>query len=235
MNKGLNKAIWGDDDTLDSDIQQKLLDIAADFLDAHVIPDESVTDIIITGSLANYNWSEYSDLDLHIVVNLDTLDDDPELLQHYYRLAKSVWNTSHEIDICGHEVEIYIQDAAEPHHSTGVYSVQDGDWLQKPKKDRGEPGSPKSVQKKYDDLVERINEVESKAESDDQSALDATKKLKDKIRRMRQSGLESGGEYSIENLAFKQLRNGGHLGRLSDAAKLAYDNQFKVIDCPAQK
>ena len=162
------------------------------------------------------------------------MDDDKKLLQNYYRLAKSVWNTSHEIDVCGHEVEIYVQDANEPHHSTGVYSIRDDEWIEKPKCERGQLGDLKAVKRKFTELSERIIDIEQKAKNETKSALVAAQKLKEKIRKLRKSGLELNGELSVENLAFKQLRNQGYLRRLSDAAKLAYDNQFIITNCPSK-
>jgi hypothetical protein len=233
MNDGLNEALWGTNQELNPEIAQNLMDIAMDFVDTHVIPKEAIVDITLTGSLANYNWSEHSDIDLHIVLDFDQLDDDEELLAHYFRLAKSVWNSDHEIDICGHEVEVYVQNAAEPHHSTGIYSISNRSWVEMPQKDRGQPADPSTIDKKFADLSARIKDVEQKVQLKDNSALEAAQRLKEKIRKMRSSGLQSGGEYSAENLAFKKLRNQGYLGRLSDATKLAYDNQFTVDDCPA--
>jgi predicted nucleotidyltransferase len=49
-------------------VRARLLDIAYDFIDFLGV-DIVVTDVVMTGSLANYNWSEYSDVDLHIITD----------------------------------------------------------------------------------------------------------------------------------------------------------------------
>jgi predicted nucleotidyltransferase len=230
MNRTLNRNLW-DINTLRPKIKKHLLAVANDFLADHIIPENAVEDIILTGSLANYNWTKYSDIDLHIIVDLDSLEDDKELLQHYYRLAKSVWNNNHEINICGHEVEIYIQNVKEPHHSTGVYSLLNDKWIQKPQNHREEPSDPQIISNKFQDLASRIDSVVQKVANKDSDSLDVAQKLKDKIKKMRSSGLTDGGEYSYENLAFKKLRNSGYLRKLSDAAKAAYDQQFELTNC----
>ena len=69
----LNPKIWekdGNSYTMKPEVREKLLEITnlfIDFLGVDVI----VTDIIMIGSLVNYNWSKYSDIDLHILVNFN--------------------------------------------------------------------------------------------------------------------------------------------------------------------
>ena len=42
------------------------------------------------------------------------------------------------------------------------------------------------------------------------------KNFKDKLRDMRSAAVRRGGEFSLENLAFKELRNLGYIDKLSD-------------------
>ena len=60
----------------------------------------------MTGSLANYNWSKFSDIDLHIIVNYEDIDDNSELVKDYVTAKRIVWNDTHDIKIYGFEVEV---------------------------------------------------------------------------------------------------------------------------------
>ncbi len=229
----LNPAVWSPDQSLRPDVRDVLLQIAQDFAEQHVLPDEAIKDKTITGSLANYNWSKWSDLDLHLVVDFSKVDENRELVHDYFRIAKSVWNSSHEIDICGYEVEVYVQDSEEPHHSTGVYSLEHSEWITKPTKSTVTIPDESSVQQKAQDFIDRIDRISQMLKDNDDSASTEAEKLKDRVKKMRQAGLESAGEFSVENLAFKLLRNEGHLDRLSDFRKQAYDQSLSVVDkCP---
>ena len=134
----LNPKIWDNPDDapkshMKLEIRDQLEEIAEEFI-KFVNVDMFVQDIIITGSLCNYNWSEYSDVDLHIIVNFDDFGEQKELYTELFKLKKTLFNSSHNITIKGFEVELYIQDENEPHVSTGVYSVLNDEWNVKPEK-----------------------------------------------------------------------------------------------------
>ena len=122
----LNPKVWetkGDSHIMKPEIREGLLKIAyeyIDFLDVDII----ISDIILTGSLANYNWSKYSDFDLHIVANFNQYpENQKELYDKLFSLKKMIFNDKHDITIKGYEVELYVQDESETHFSSGVYSV----------------------------------------------------------------------------------------------------------------
>lgn len=227
----LNPGLWTKNGDLRSEIRGILREVAHDFIEQHMLPMDAVLDVVITGSIANYNWTESSDVDLHIIVDFSKIDDNRQLVHDYYRLAKSLWNGDHEIDVCGHEVEIYVQDFMEPHHSTGVYSVWDDRWIVEPIKDSFVYPDQSSVRRKANAMVDRIDKVEQMVDDENNDAYQEAERLKTRIKKMRRAGLESGGESSIENLAFKKLRSEGHLDRLSDLHKRAYDQKFSVEKC----
>ncbi len=64
INRELNPKIW-QGGRLDGKVRLKLLEIAQAFVDFVGI-DLDVEDYTITGSNANYTWTDYSDLDLHV-------------------------------------------------------------------------------------------------------------------------------------------------------------------------
>jgi len=219
--------IW-DDETLNSEVREALLKIANDFLidlPFNITP----KDITLTGSLANYNWSKFSDIDLHIIVDFAEVDENTELVREFFRNLQTNWNNRHDIIMKGYEVEIYFQDSNEPHISTGVYSIQDNVWLTKP------TPMPVSidyanVRKKAEDVSDRIDHIEKMMDDEDEGEeiLDSIDRLRAKIRRMRKTGLERAGQYSVENLAFKVLRRSEELGRLSALKAKAYDELMSI-------
>ena len=131
----LNSQVWQDEDTLNPDVRAKLLEIATEFIDFLSVP-ILVEDIIFTGSLANFNWSEFSDIDLHIVANFAQFDEDLlELYQELFKVKKTIFNSDFNIKIFGYDVELYVQNSTEVHFSTGVYSVLFDEWIEKPVKE----------------------------------------------------------------------------------------------------
>ena len=115
IKEDLNRDIWDENDKLKSEIAQKLLKIARDFYEGLDLQ-APILDITITGSIANYNWTEKSDIDLHILIDYTAVNEDAELVKKYLSAAKTNWNKNHEIMIKDHEVEVYVQDSNEPHH-----------------------------------------------------------------------------------------------------------------------
>ncbi len=219
-------SIW-DDEVLNSEVRSGLLKIANDFLidlPFNITP----KDITLTGSLANYNWSKYSDIDLHIILDFTEVDENLELVRQFFRQLQTNWNNRHDITMKDYEVEIYFQDSNEPHISTGVYSIQNNVWLIKP------TPMPVSidyanVRKKAEEVSDRIDHIEKMMIDDEgEEVLDAVDRLKAKIRRMRKAGLEGAGQYSVENLAFKVLRRSEELRRLSDLKAKAYDELMSI-------
>lgn len=218
----LEPNFWPLDKKLRPSIRKKLIEIAQDFYDSLEI-DAELKDITFTGSLANYNWSKHSDIDLHLIVDYKQVDADPELAKDYFNAKKSLWNRIHDIFIGGFEVEVYVQDENEPHTSSGVYSVLNDEWIVEP--DRVEAKlSWDDITKKADGLMDQIDRAQ-KLYRDKKftQALDYIGKLKEKIRKFRKSGLDSVGEFSSENIAFKVLRRNGYLEKLSNLKHMAYD------------
>ena len=74
--------------------------------------------------------------------------------------------------------------------------------------------------KKIDNIIEKgkkgvdvLNDIEN---------------IRTKIKSFRQSGLDSGGEYSYENLTFKLLRRNGYIGKLLKLKITLTDKKLSV-------
>ena len=139
-----------------------------------------------------------------------------------------MWNRLHDFRIKGYEVEIYVQDVNDPHEAQGLYSVLNDEWVKKPTLDKKDFDRD-NIKKKAASLMDQVDRIDKLI--DDGKFEEAEKyadKLKEKIRKMRKSGLETIGAYSVENLAFKVLRRTDYLEKLSNAKRKAYDSMLSL-------
>ena len=223
----LNPKLWTDFE-LDQEVREDLLRIAQDFYNSTDLKVD-VKDVVLTGSLSNYNWSEkYSDYDLHILINFNDVSEDIELVKKYVDAAKNNFNKDHDIKIKGYEVEVYIQDVSEDHKASGMFSLLNNKWIVKPEKIDFTPDDEeirekgKSVMMLVDDLEDEVDEDKYEQFSE------KIKKVWEKIKNYRKSGLDSeGGELSLGNLVFKLLRRNGYIEKVMKLKRYAYDKQFE--------
>ena len=148
-------------------------------------------------------------------------------LRELFTAKKSLYNDQHDFKIRGFDVELYVQDATQPHHSMGIYSIKDDRWISRPRPVRARIDDA-SVRNKYDSYKHRIDRALA---SED---LDACRHLWDSVKNMRRAGLERGGEFSPENLVFKLLRAEGDLQHLRDHMEDLVDRQFSLESSHAQ-
>jgi hypothetical protein len=215
VNKRLNPKIWNDGE-LDPAVAAKLREIAAAFQEFVAI-ELDVVDYTITGSNANYTWTEYSDLDLHIIISNAPTDEQREL----FNAKKALWAEQHTITVKGLPVECYVQGQDEPHHSTGVYSLGTMDWIVEPKKIKPQVDDA-SVEAKKDGM---LSEIETALLSKD---LEKMRVVKERIVKMRKAGLARAGEWSVENLVFKILRNLGLIDQLAEKIRELEDQELSL-------
>ena len=220
------------DFSMRGDIRKRLLEISDNFIESLSI-EFFIHDIVLTGSLSNYNWSEYSDVDLHILIDFDEIGSSKnsnsvamhKIFKEFFDAKKNVWNESHDIKIKGYDVELYVQDVNEEHVSSGVYSVLHNKWVVKPERNTPNIDDRKILEKgeeyakKIDKLVMLGNKQDVIGKIDD---------LRKKIKEFRQCGLESGGEYSYENLTFKLLRRNGYIEKLLKLKSKITDKKLSI-------
>lgn len=227
MQPEFQQKIWDGDERIRPGVKGALMDIVDEFVERLDL-DAEIKDIIVTGSLANYNWSKFSDIDLHILIDFKEVNDNEELVKRFFDAVRSNWNRTHDIKVKGHEVELYVQDENEPHVSTGVYSLMNDKWLVKPNKVKPFIDK-KTAKKKAADIEREVDKVASVLyDGDHEAALDKAAYLKEKIKTMRQAGLEKAGVFSPENLAFKMLRRSEALSKLHDVYIKAYDQALSL-------
>lgn len=215
VNRNLNPKLW-DNGVLKIEVAAKLKDIARAFEDFIGI-ELDVIDYTITGSNANFTWTNYSDLDLHLIIPGTPTEEQREL----FNAKKALWAEQHDITIKGLPVECYVQGSDEPHHSTGVYSLVKSTWEVKPKKVK--PTIDDAAIEAKKDAV--LAQIEQALLSKDLTKLRA---VKDKITQMRKAGLERAGEWSVENLVFKILRNLGLIDQITEKIRELEDDELSL-------
>lgn len=200
----LNPALW-QNNQLKPQVRLKLLEIAKHFINFIDVPKLNLKDITISGSNAAYTYTKHSDLDLHLIV--DIVGSDAVYLKNLYDAKKNQYNFNHDIKVKGVDVEVYVQDSSQPHHSAGIYSVLDDRWISEPKNER--------VNINDDDVQDKVNNYTDKIKQALKSKdIEKARETKDEIAKIRKAGLDSAGEFSVENLAFKVLRARGLIDKL---------------------
>lgn len=199
----LNPALW-QDYAIIPEVRMQLMKIAKHFAEFLNIPRLDLKDITISGSNAGYNYSEFSDIDLHLVVKMPA--DQPELAE-LFTAKKNQYNFTYNIKVKDIDVELYVQDSAQPHHSAGIYSIYNNKWLSEPSEEAPKV-SAKEIKSKARNYSGQINQALRS------NNLNKAKETMGEIRRLRQAGLEANGEGSVENLAFKLLRARGQIDKL---------------------
>ena len=227
----LNPKLW-DNETLKSDVRRKLIKIANAF-HKFLNVKAKLRDVIMTGSSSNYNYSsKFSDIDLHLLYDFDDvlseeeeepIETEADLVKEYMMAKKTIWNDKFDITINGVEVELYSQDIDEPHEANGQFSIVKNNWVKKPEKIDVELDE-KAAESKAKELMDLIDHTLKGDPSDS-----TIQKLKDKIKRLRQIGLDKeDGEYSVENLAFKVLRRSGYIEKLWDSEVESQQKDFSL-------
>jgi hypothetical protein len=219
FNQKLNPRIWGADEKMRPEVREQLLRIADDFREFLGI-DVEIQDITVSGSNAAYTYTPHSDIDLHLVVDLPEADRN-EVYRELFDAKKYAYNEQHDIRIGGYDVELYVQDANKTHHSQGIYSLTNNDWVSVPKRRRPDVDDI-SVKSKFEDLGHRIEAAINSG--DYEKITDLASKIKD----YRQAGLDAHGEFGPENLAFKILRTQGLIKKLYDARNAAKDELLSL-------
>lgn len=228
MKSELNPQIWKDD-MLNPIIRQKLIKVANDFFTELNLPTEvKLRDIIFTGSLANFNWSKFSDIDLHLVLDFSKIKAEEKFKEDFFYAQKALWNQNHDITIYDFPIELYVQDIKAKLIASAVYSVKNNKWMLKPEKETFKINK-KLIRQKANRFIDKLKDIKKDYnENNLNGVLTKVKILKDKIKNYRTSGLEKEGEYAIENIVFKTLRRTPFMDVLDSYKAKAYDKLMSI-------
>jgi|TARA_R110000822_G_scaffold35946_5_gene101181 hypothetical protein len=224
----LSPEIWfleGDTYKMKPEIRTSLLEIVEDYENFTDL-DLDIEDVTLTGSLSNFNWSEFSDVDLHLILDFSETN---ELLKKYLDSRRIIWNSLRDVRVKDFDVEIYAQDSNEPHFASGVYSVLYDDWIVKPSKGEDVEIDTEKILSKAKGWMEEIDTIEVNAKrKEPEQVLGDIQRLKNKLKKYRGNGLKDGGEYSYENLTFKFLRRNEYLKKINDVRNELIDKTLTV-------
>jgi hypothetical protein len=221
-NEHLNPKLWKDEKLI-PDVWIALNKIANEWAKFAHIHKSAISDVIVVGGNANYNYTKHSDIDLHLMVDKGKIKCDG-LVDDYLQSKKQLWGLTHDITVKGQPVELYAQDRGDTFKKgQGVYSLKSNRWLQSPTRHTFKKDC-QSVKDKVHDLSTAINDlIDSK--SDD---IGQFRRLKQKLKIMRSTAIEKGGEYAPENLAFKELRNMGLLDKMNKYLRDLEDEELSL-------
>lgn len=231
----LNPKIWPNG-KINSRVRLRLMDIADDFFATLKIDWLKPLDILLTGSMANYNWSKYSDFDLHLLLDFSDVDENVDFVHEYFTAKKKLWNEEHEnLMIYGFPVEVYVQDISEPLVSNGIYSLYKNKWVVEPSKDaiKSLGNEKETIKAKAIETMEKIDALYNATFDisygyDGEKIIAQIKKLINIIKGIRKESLSNGGEMSAGNIFFKILRRTGYIEKLFTAKTLAYDRKESI-------
>ena len=223
----LNPRFFDENGKISKRARIRLLEIADDFINELNLPFAEPKDIHIVGSMVGYNWSKYSDIDLHLIYDFRDIDKRTQFVRDYMDSKKTIWNDTKKTRIYGYDVELYVDNVSEPANSNGRYSLESNEWIQKPVKPDPITYQKAFIRKqsaKYLNIIDKYYE-EYENEKDEKRLQILAKKCSDlwtKIKGMRKEGIERGGENDSLNIIFKVIRRAGRMDKLNNLRNLLY-------------
>lgn len=214
----LNPKLW-ENNQLKPEVEEKLIEIVEQFVSTCDIP-LSIVDVHIVGSMASYNYTKYSDLDVHIISNFELIDCPKDILQTAYNAVKTKFNSEYDITIKGIDIELYVEDVRSSVHSNAIYSLYKHDWIKFPKKLHDVPQF--DISKEVQQWTDKINNIIASNDSD------KIEKTINDLYVIRQESLYVEGEYGRGNQLFKDIRNLGLLDKLKTAYKGARSKELSL-------
>ena len=209
----LNPKLWTSDNELKSLVRNKLVRIVDKYIDSSdVLTKNDVIDVELLGSNASYNYTPYSDLDVHLVVNMEAVSCDPALFQLACNAERSNFNKNYDITIKGIEIEMYVEDVKASTASNGIYSLYKDEWIKFPQK---------ITVPNYDsddEYIALLDEWKSLAETvlDNANKAQQVQDYINNLYNLRRTSIMTDGEFGKGNLVFKEIRNLGLLDKLKE-------------------
>ena len=221
LHDSLNPKLWLPDSSLRPEVKEQLDVIVNEFineLEKNEIPIR-IIDVHLVGSNASYNYSDISDLDVHLVANFDEVTCDPYILSMLYAYFKTYFNDKYDISIHGVDVELFIEDMNSSTISNGIYSLYDNEWIKFPDK----VATPEVDISK--DIVPYYNMYKSVIGAND--GVEA-QQLLDDLYRLRRNSLSTEGEFGVGNLIFKEFRSNSWIDNLKDEVAKYKSQQWSL-------
>lgn len=237
IKKELNPKFWIKN-KLNSRVRLRLMDIADNFMDELSVDWVKPKDYILTGSIANYNWSRYSDIDIHILIDFKKVyPKNTDFVDDYFKSKKENWLANHEdLKVFGFPIEISVEDSNEDNPSTGRYSLYKNKWIVDPNDFQDAVLNQDYVKKRAATFMSQIDDIEKKlnSENDKQKCEkygNKVYKIFDKLKKMRSDGLETDKkEMSSGNIIYKIMRRAGYIDKIWEIYNLSYDKANSITE-----
>lgn len=223
----LEDNIW-DGDELNLRVRDKLMEIADDFWESCNIKWVKPKTVVLTGSICNFNWSSFSDIDVHVVVDFSEIHERKDFVQEYFDEKKNDWNNTHDnLNIFGYPVELYVEDVDAETESNGIYDLWKNEWIKKPDDIESIGLNKYAIKDIASRIMTRIDDMSDKFHSTEDSY--ELEKLNEKIvslrkhiKEMRKEGLKH-GEMGMLNIVYKVIKRSGYMDKLRDLNHEIYD------------
>ena len=231
----LNPDLFNDEGQLNSQIRMRLLDIADDFVKSLEVKWVKPSDIVLTGSIANYNWSKYSDVDIHIIYNFNDVYKKTEFVKDYFNSKRDIWNNTHEgLTIKGLPVEMSVEDTSNPAKSTGVYSLEKNKWIKGPENMNDSELNKEYIKDfcakqmtKFDELFDEIDNETDRKKLEILS--NKVETLYEKLKNMRGEALKSKEkEMATGNIIWKVIKHQGYIEQAWEYINKVYDRRNTI-------
>jgi hypothetical protein len=207
---------------LKEEVRKKLLEIAKEWLKFAEIPNSAVKDIVFTGGNANYNYTDDSDIDVHIILDKSKIPNCSD--EEYFKDKKLIWSLTHDISVYGAEVEVYAQlGEVNIPKNQGVYSLKTGKWVVKPENLELDFEHDDLLKKKIDDAIYQIDHA-----LENTTDTKAAEKLLEKFQKLRKHAIAKSGEFTQGNLIFKELRNRGYIDKIREFILKMTDKKLSI-------
>ncbi len=237
VKKELNPKFWPNG-KINSRVRLRLMDIADDFVKELAVNWVKPKDVIFTGSIANYNWSRYSDVDLHILIDFKKVyPKNQEFVDDYFKAKKENWLANHEdLKIFGYPIEISVEDSNKDNPSSGRYSLYKNKWVVGPNDFQDAVINQEFVKKRAAMFMTQIDNIEEKLNKEQDTHKcekygDKAYKIFDKLKKMRNEGLSSNKkEMSSGNIIYKIIRRTGYLDKIWEIINSSYDIVNSIED-----
>lgn len=230
IKKNLHPVFWNSDQEFIESVAEQLVLIATKFFESLDLNTE-IKDIVLVGSLANYNWHSLSDLDAHIILDYDTISSDNELVDSYLELERKQWNNEHDIAILGFPIELSFNDIEDEINSAGIYSLMNNEWIKKPSREILTTSTIDESEEIFKIITNAIDEIIQKYNNATITPLKAYRRSKQIwkiIKKLRSDFLEEEGEFGPKNITFKRLRNEDYLEKITSFKTKTHDDIFSI-------
>lgn len=216
----LNPKFWQDDE-LKQEIKDKIETITDRFVEYLNNKDIKIDikDILLLGSNASYNYTDDSDLDIHVIVEPKEITEDEELLKQLYDLAASAFNDKFNIQLKGADAEVYVELNDTNANSNGIYSINKG-WLKKPKKENVVGIELDEVE--FEKWEDRYNDLLASRDKDE------IKQFINDLYKLRKDSILKDGEYGQGNLIFKEMRNLNYIKNIKNLLDMIESEEMSL-------